>query len=35
MEISLKINGKDVKADVKPNTLLSTFIRENLKLTGN
>ena len=34
MEISLKINGKDVKADVKPNTLLSTFIRENLKLTG-
>ena len=34
MEISLKINGKDVKADVKPNTLLSTFIRENLNLTG-
>ena len=34
MEISLKINGKDVKADVKPNTLLSTFIREDLNLTG-
>ena len=34
MEISLKINGKDVKANVKPNTLLSTFIRENLNLTG-
>jgi len=34
MEISLKINGNDIKADVKPNTLLSTFIRENLNLTG-
>ena len=34
MEISLKINGKDVKADVKPNTLLSTFIREGLNLKG-
>ena len=34
MEISLKINGKDVKADVKANTILSTFIRENLTLTG-
>ena len=34
MEISLKINGKDIKADIKPNTLLSTFIRENMSLTG-
>ena len=31
MEISLNINGKEVKANVKPNTLLSSFIRENLK----
>ena len=30
----LKINGKDVKANIKPNILLSTFIRENLNLTG-
>ena len=34
MEISLKINGKEINANVKPNTLLSTFIRENLNLTG-
>ena len=34
MEISLNINGKEVKANVKPNTLLSTFIRDNLNLTG-
>ena len=34
MEISVKINGKDIKADIKPNTLLSTFIREHLNLTG-
>ena len=34
MEISLKINGKEVKAIVKPNTLLSSFIRDNLNLTG-
>ena len=34
MEISVKINGKDIKADIKPNILLSTFIREHLNLTG-
>ena len=34
MEISVKINGKDIKADIKPNTLLSSFIREHLNLTG-
>lgn len=34
MEITLTINGKEVKAEVKANTLLSTFIRENLNLTG-
>ena len=34
MEISLTINGKVVKADIKANTLLSTFIREHLNLTG-
>ena len=34
MEISLTINGKEVKANIKANTLLSTFIRENLNLTG-
>jgi carbon-monoxide dehydrogenase small subunit len=34
MEISLTINGKEVKADIKANTLLSTFIREHLNLTG-
>ena len=34
MEIYLTINGKEVKADIKANTLLSTFIREHLNLTG-
>ena len=34
MDITLTINGKEVKAEVKANTLLSTFIRENLNLTG-
>ena len=34
MEITLTINGKEVKDEVKANTLLSTFIRENLNLTG-
>jgi carbon-monoxide dehydrogenase small subunit len=32
--INLKVNGKDIKADIKPNLLLSTFLRENLNLTG-
>jgi carbon-monoxide dehydrogenase small subunit len=32
--LSLKVNGKAVSADVEPITLLSTFIREHLRLTG-
>jgi len=34
MNISLKVNGRQVKADVDPATLLSDFLRENLSLTG-
>ena len=34
INLSLNINGKEVIANVKPNTLLSTFIRDNLNLTG-
>jgi carbon-monoxide dehydrogenase small subunit len=30
----MKVNGKDVKADVDPRTLLVQFLRENLRLTG-
>ena len=32
--VSMKVNGKDVKADVDPRTLLVQFLRENLRLTG-
>ena len=32
--ISMKVNGKDVKADVDPRTLLVQLLRENLRLTG-
>ena len=32
--ITLTVNGKTVTKDVPPNTLLSTFIRETLHLTG-
>ncbi|MEH6629687.1 MAG: (2Fe-2S)-binding protein [Halopseudomonas aestusnigri] len=32
--VSMTVNGKQVSADVAPNTLLVTFIRENLRLTG-
>ena len=32
--ITLTVNGKSVTEDVTPNTLLSTFIRETLHLTG-
>jgi aerobic carbon-monoxide dehydrogenase small subunit len=34
VSISLRVNGKAVTAAVEPNTLLSTFVRENLRLTG-
>jgi len=32
--LSLRVNGKAVKADVEPSTQLSTFLREHLRLTG-
>ena len=28
------VNGKSVSADVEDRTLLSTYLRENLRLTG-
>ena len=34
INISLTVNGKSVSKDVEPKTLLSSFLRENLKLTG-
>jgi len=32
--VTMSVNGKEVSADVEDRTLLSTFIRENLSLTG-
>jgi aerobic carbon-monoxide dehydrogenase small subunit len=32
--ITMKVNGKAVKADIDPRTLLVEFLRENLRLTG-
>ena len=32
--LSLRVNGKAVSAAVEPDTLLVTFIREHLRLTG-
>jgi len=32
--LSLRVNGKAVTAEVAPETLLVTFLRENLRLTG-
>ncbi len=32
--LSLRVNGKAVTAEVAPETLLVTFIREHLRLTG-
>jgi carbon-monoxide dehydrogenase small subunit len=32
--VSLRVNGRPVTAEVEPDTLLSTFIREHLRLTG-
>ncbi len=34
MNVSLKVNGKPVTADINPATLLSEFLREDLDLTG-
>ena len=33
-EITLEVNGKKVTKEVSDNTLLSTFLREHLNLTG-
>lgn len=33
-KVSMTVNGKAVSADVPDETLLSTFLRENLRLTG-
>ncbi len=34
VKLSLKVNGKQVAAEVDPRTLLAQFLRENLHLTG-
>ena len=34
MKVSLKINGKPVTADVEERTLLVTYLREHLDMTG-
>src|SRR6184192_2027503 len=34
VKVSMKVNGKPVSADIEERTLLVTFIRENLRLTG-
>ncbi|HTT09854.1 MAG TPA: (2Fe-2S)-binding protein [Burkholderiaceae bacterium] len=34
VQLSLRVNGKAVSAAVEPTTQLSTFLRENLRLTG-
>jgi carbon-monoxide dehydrogenase small subunit len=34
MQVSLKVNGKNVTLDAPPNTLLVQAIREHLQLTG-
>ena len=33
-KISLQVNGKEVTREVEPNTLLVTFLRDDLRLTG-
>ncbi len=34
MEVSVKVNGRILKADVEPRTLLVHFLRDHLGLTG-
>ncbi len=34
ISLSMRVNGKPVTADVDPSTLLVTFLREHLQLTG-
>ena len=33
-KISLEVNGRKVEKEAPDNTLLSTFLREHLQLTG-
>ena len=33
-KLTLKVNGRDVAADVEPRTLLVNFLRDELRLTG-
>ncbi len=33
-QVKMEVNGKQVSADVEPNTLLVDFLRKNLSLTG-
>src|SRR6516164_8826481 len=33
-KVSMTVNGKAATADIEPRTLLSQFLRENLRLTG-
>jgi carbon-monoxide dehydrogenase small subunit len=34
LPIQLNVNGRSVTAEISPDTLLSTFLREHLRLTG-
>jgi carbon-monoxide dehydrogenase small subunit len=34
ISLSMRVNGKPVTADIDPSTLLVTFLREHLQLTG-
>ena len=34
VKVSMKVNGKPASAELEARTLLVTFIRENLRLTG-
>jgi carbon-monoxide dehydrogenase small subunit len=34
ISLSMRVNGKSVSADVDPSTLLVTFLRQHLQLTG-
>ena len=34
VKVSLEVNGKKIQKEIQDHTLLSTFLRENLNLTG-
>ncbi len=34
VKVSMKVNGKQVSGEIEPRTLLVTYLRENLRLTG-